>query len=68
MYGLVFPIGSESTSRLASSVEVSRLAARRHELLAGAAARREAGSGSIRQRRRLSGILFRLSSRATHLV
>ncbi len=71
MYGLQFPVGTATGAAVASKqTTLSRQAAERYALVT--AARRRGGpaiqgrrSRAIGQRRTLSGILFRLSSRAT---
>ena len=73
MYALELTARSTRTAGIRpSQAELSQQAAERHALLTAARCRRaEIASGRhrpIRQRRGLSGILFRLSSRATTLV
>ena len=73
MCGMGFPLVSAGTAGHGRShAEVSRQAAERHALLTEARRRRAEHAGdprrSIRHRRGLSAILFRLSSRATTLV
>jgi hypothetical protein len=73
MIGLQFPLPAAGAGgQQPSQAAVSRVAAERHALLLAARHRRMALAAerrpSIRHRHRLSGILFRLSSRATTLV
>jgi hypothetical protein len=74
MYGLQWHLGPATEGDLGSrQAELSRVAAERHAWQAAArearrSARATSRSRSIRQRRGVSGILSRLSSRATNPV